>query len=106
MQRNMGNFATCPITQGCLLRFCLQFGNNPGMDGAKEVLSRFTKRSNHVFLPDDLNFLDVPARGVRGHKQVTDAYLAALAKRHGVRLATFDRGLAILLDNVVELIPT
>lgn len=34
--------------------------------------------------------------GVIGHRQVTDAYLVALARHHGGRLATLDRGLAAL----------
>jgi predicted nucleic acid-binding protein len=31
----------------------------------------------------------------RGHRQVTDVYLLGLAKRHGRRLATFDRTIPI-----------
>ena len=39
--------------------------------------------------------------GVLGHRQVTDAYLVALAAEHAERLATFDRGLSALhRDNV------
>jgi hypothetical protein len=52
-----------------------------------------------------LGYTDVPWRGVLGHRQVTDAYLAALARRNGGRLATFDRGLAALHEDVVMLIP-
>ena len=33
---------------------------------------------------------------VVGHRQVTDAYLVSLAKHHGGRVVTFDRGLATL----------
>ena len=36
---------------------------------------------------------------VRGHQQVTDVYLLALARRHGARLLTFDARLR-LLDEV------
>jgi predicted nucleic acid-binding protein len=41
---------------------------------------------------------------VIGHRQVTDAYLVALARHHDGRLATFDRGLAALHDDAVELL--
>lgn len=38
------------------------------------------------------------ARRLVGHQQITDAYLLALAAKHGGRLATFDRGAGILLS--------
>ena len=41
-----------------------------------------------------------------GHRQVTDAYLAAPARKHGGRMATLDRGLAALHLDVADLIPT
>jgi uncharacterized protein len=44
--------------------------------------------------------------GVIGHRQVTDAYLAELARRREARLATFDKGLAALHADVAELVPT
>jgi predicted nucleic acid-binding protein len=43
--------------------------------------------------------------GVIGHRQVTDAYLAQLARQHNARLATFDAGLAALHSDVADLIP-
>lgn len=33
-----------------------------------------------------------------GHRQVTDAHLLALARRRGMRVVTFDAGLAVLAD--------
>jgi uncharacterized protein len=38
--------------------------------------------------------------------QVTDAYLAQLARTHNGRLATFDQGLAQLHSDVAELVAT
>ena len=35
-----------------------------------------------------------------GHRQVTDAYLAALARHHRGKLASFDRGLVALHTDV------
>jgi len=43
--------------------------------------------------------------GVIGHRRVTDAYLAQLARHNGGKLATFDEGLAALHRDVAELIP-
>jgi predicted nucleic acid-binding protein len=37
---------------------------------------------------------------------VTDAYLAAIARRHGFKLATLDRGLAQVHADVAELVAT
>jgi predicted nucleic acid-binding protein len=43
--------------------------------------------------------------GIIGHRQVTDAYLAQLARVRGSRLATFDQAMAKLHDDVVDLVP-
>jgi len=72
---------------------------------AVAVLQRITTRAGHEFWPDDASYVDVDLTGVIGHRQVTDAYLATQARRHGARLATFDRGLAALHRDVVELVP-
>ncbi len=44
--------------------------------------------------------------GVVGHRQVTDAYLAQLARIRNGQLATLDSGLAHLHSDVAVLIPT
>ena len=59
----------------------------------------------HEFWPDDVSYGDVPVRGIVGHRQVTDAYLAQLARAHHAQLATFDQALAMLHTDVVELVP-
>ncbi len=49
-------------------------------------------------------------RALQGHRQVTDAYLVALAGHRKGVLATFDRGLAPLagdrLGSALEIVPT
>jgi toxin-antitoxin system PIN domain toxin len=84
-------FATTPITQGTLLRFLIR--NDLGADAASSVLTALTARPEHEFWPDDLPYDASILRGVLGHRQVTDAYLVALARRRRARLATFDAGL-------------
>lgn len=74
------------------------------IEAAAEVLGGFVAHPRHQFWPDDIPYRDVTWRGVLGHAQVTDAYLAALARRHEARLATFDRGLAALHSDVAVLI--
>jgi uncharacterized protein len=98
-----GNFATCPITQGSLMRLLIREGQPAA--AARAVLSGTTADQRHEFWPDDLSYTDVPSQGIVGHRQVTDAYLAQLARAHGSRLATFDQAMAQLHRDVVELVP-
>jgi uncharacterized protein len=68
------------------------------------LLEGFTQHPRHQFWADDVAYADIDWRGVMGHRQITDAYLAGLARRHGGRLASFDRGLAALHADVVVLV--
>jgi hypothetical protein len=97
-------FATCPITQGTLVRMLLRHGATTSAMAAAEVLAHFSAHPRHRFWPDDLSYADVTWQGVVAHRQVTDAYLAALARTHGGRLATFDRGLSALHADVAVLL--
>ncbi|GAB7143843.1 TA system VapC family ribonuclease toxin [Mycobacterium riyadhense] len=97
-------FATCPITQGSLVRLLVREGQTAAM--ARKIVGSITRDARHEFWPDSLSFVDVELAGVVGHRQVTDAYLAQLARKHGGRLATFDQGLAQLHSDVAELVPT
>ncbi len=97
-------FATCPITQGSLIRLLLREGQPVAT--AKAVLSAASHDPRHEFWSDEFSYTDVPLDGVIGHRQVTDAYLAHLARARGGRLASFDRGLATAHHDIVDLIPT
>ena len=99
-------FATCPITQGALLRVLMRVQAVPGIAAAAQVLAGFVAHPRHRFWPDDLDYSKLTWNGVLGHRQVTDFYLAALVRQHRGRLATFDRGLAALHGDVAELITT
>jgi toxin-antitoxin system PIN domain toxin len=97
-------FATCPITQGSLVRLLVRGGQTAAT--ASEVVSAIACDPRHEFWPDSISFPDVELAGVVGHRQVTDAYLAQLARAHHGRLATFDQGVAQLHSDVAELVPT
>ncbi|OBG79641.1 ribonuclease [Mycobacterium sp. E802] len=97
-------FATCPITQGSLLRFLLRNGYTAS--AARDVVAAVHTADRHEFWPDSLSFVDVRLDGVIGHRQVTDAYLAQLARHLGGQLATLDTGLAHLHRDVALLVPT
>lgn len=93
-------FATCPITQGTLVRMLMRGEAVPSIEAAARVLAGFTAHPRHRFWADDASYSDMVWQGVLGHRQVTDAYLAALARRNRGRLVTFDRGLAALHTDV------
>jgi len=97
-------FATCPITQGSLIRFLVREGQSAA--AARDVISAIEKVNRHEFWPDSVSFADVEVGGVIGHRQVTDAYLAQLARSRRGQLVTLDSGLAHLHNDVAVLVPT
>lgn len=60
------------------------------MADARNLLKDFTCRPNVGFVAADIRCLDSKADS---SAQVTDLYLAELADRHGMKLATFDAGI-------------
>lgn len=100
------HFYSCPTTQGGFLRFATRPIRRDGktfpplltMREAHTALADFSRRSEHEFIPDDLPFVTLPIRSLTGHKQWTDAYLLALARKHHLSLATLDGGIANLDD--------
>jgi uncharacterized protein len=102
--RLAGGFATCPVTQGSLIRLLVREGQTA--EAARFVVRGVAGNPRHEFWPDDVAYPDVPTAGIIGHRQVTDAYLAQLARGRSARLATFDQALAKLHADVAELVPT
>ena len=100
---SMTGFATCPITQGSLMRLLIREGQSA--EAARSVLQEITASPRHEFWPDNASYHDIPVTGIIGHRQVTDAYLAHLARSYSARLITFDQALAKLHADVAELIP-
>lgn len=93
-------WASCPITQNG----CLRIMSTPGYRNAhaiSEVAQRLreaTADPSHAFWSDDLSLLDptlVDTTRVHGARQLTDAYLLALAVQHDGRLVTFDRAIPL-----------
>lgn len=96
-------FATCPTTQGSLMRLLIREGQTA--ESARSVLQEVISNPQHEFWPDNASYHDIPVAGIIGHRQVTDAYLAHLARSYSARLATFDQALAKLHTDVADLIP-
>ena len=56
-----GNFATCPVTQGSLLRLLIREGQSAAT--AQAVLSGASADPRHEFWPDDVEYASVPIAG-------------------------------------------
>ena len=93
-------WASCPLTQnGCIRILSLTSYPNPQPPAAvAQRLAQALAGVHHEFWPDSLSLLE-PRRlaweHVLGSRQVTDAYLLALAVHCGGRLVTFDRGISV-----------
>jgi toxin-antitoxin system PIN domain toxin len=98
-------FATCAITQGTLLRLHMKAATDNSSAAAWTALKLIAAHPMHVWWGTGLNYLDVPHRHLQGGAQVTDAWLAELARQREGRLATMDSGLATLHEDVATLIP-
>jgi uncharacterized protein len=109
-------WATCPMTECGFVRL----SSNPGVIAtavkparAIALLEQMQALPGHVFWPDDLALTSLEPRirrSLRGHREITDAYLLILCRQRGAQLATFDAGIATLarsIDsaNTVQLIP-
>jgi hypothetical protein len=85
-------FAVCPMVEGALVRFLVRAGEGAGV--AQQVLRAVHALSGCEFWPDSLSYAASNLGRVRGHRQVTDAYLVDLAAGHpDATLATLDEGL-------------
>ncbi len=93
-------WASCPLTQNGFARIVSQQSYPKPLSTAEAIglLAEQIDRTDHVFWPDDLSIADQTAfdpRGILGPNQITDAYLLALAVKHGGRLATLDHGVSL-----------
>ena len=95
--RQNRDFATCPLTQLAFLRL----STNPAIGwelylrSARAALADLVSLRGHHFWPDDVEVLEsLPL--ARTPDDLTDGYLAALAKAHQGCLATFDAGISRL----------
>lgn len=90
IERSPKTIALCSITQGAFLRVYLQSQPGATFGQGIEALLQLSRQPEVTFLTDNGDYLDVPARGIRGHRQITDAYLAHLAEKNDLTLATLD----------------
>ena len=93
-------WASCAITQNGFVRIISQprYPSPVSPAEAIDLLDRACEREHHEFWTCDVSVLDaaiVNRSRLHGPRQVTDAYLLALAKAHDGRFVTFDRSLPL-----------
>lgn len=93
-------WASCPITQNGCIRILSQPGY-PNPLPAAQVAARLADAAgtaHHAFWPDRVSLLDTKVfdhARLLGSRQVTDAYLLALAVANHGRFVTFDRSVSL-----------
>jgi uncharacterized protein len=89
-QENAG-LAICPLTELGFLRISTQPSFGAIVAEARKMLRHWKRAQKPKFVPCDLDSLDSdePSTGTR----TTDFYLASLAAKHGMRLATLDESI-------------
>lgn len=95
-----GGWASCAITENGFVRVLAQprYPSPVTPAEAIELLARACAGEDHAFWPCDVSVLDariVDRSRVHGSRQVTDAYLLALAVANDGRFVTFDRSLSL-----------
>lgn len=98
---NIGQgWASCAITQNGFVRIISQpsYPSPVSPGSAIDLLGRATRTSHHEFWSCSVSVLDPAAidpTRVHSSRQVTDAYLLALAAANRGRFVTFDRSVAL-----------
>ncbi|MFP6858097.1 MAG: TA system VapC family ribonuclease toxin, partial [Roseibacillus sp.] len=99
------SIATCPVTEGTLLRMHMTHAKDKSAAAAWSALENCRSLPGHEFWDDNFSYVDISPKFIQGHRQVTDAWLVELTRRRDGKLATLDAALATLHPDVVELIP-
>lgn len=93
-------WASCPLTQnGCVRILSLPaYQNSQAPAAVAERLGQATADASHEFWPDSVSILETGRlewNHVLTSRQITDAYLLALAVARGGCLVTLDRGITV-----------
>ena len=89
----------CPLTEAGFLRVTTNSAFHPGprtLEQAIAILQVLKGRDDYWYCPIDESWVTHTARfasRVRGHQQVSDAYLLGLAMKENCMLVTFDKGI-------------
>lgn len=114
LRRSPEPIATCALTETSLVRLLMNpaVNENPvDVRTALALVDILHQHPLHRFLAVQPAANDpaiaVTLGRISGYRQVTDAYLVALARANGGKLATFDKKLVVAFgDEGIEVIPT
>ena len=102
IDREPRRIATCPVVQNGAIRIMSSPSYSATCRASPEQIAdglrALTEALDHEFWPDEVSLLDeslVDFSRLHGHRQVTDAYLLALAVRRGGVIATFDSAMPL-----------
>ncbi|MCP9804523.1 PIN domain-containing protein [Cyanobium sp. T1G-Tous] len=89
-------WATCPITENGVVRIMTQpaYPNAQPTAQVAERLAEACRDPSHRFWPEPISLLEaglIRWERLLGPRQITDAYLLALAAHHGGRFVSFDQ---------------
>jgi uncharacterized protein len=93
--------ASCPLTENGVFRILSMpsyFLGRLTYPQIRETMQKVCTQVDHQFWPDDLSLRADDAiewSRITGHNQITDAYLLALAVKHGGSFASFDQKIAL-----------
>lgn len=99
-ENSSSGWASCAITQNGFVRIVSQprYPSPVSPTVAIELLAGACAAGHHAYWPCDVSVLDdtiIDRTRIHGPRQVTDAYLLALATHHQGRFVTFDRGVVV-----------
>lgn len=96
-ERERPAFATCPIVENGVVRIIASPGysaqGRQPIAAIGALLAAACAKNDHQFWPDDVSLRDgthIELSRLHGPRQITDAYLLALAVAHGGCFVTFD----------------
>ncbi|MDO3647154.1 TA system VapC family ribonuclease toxin [Nocardia mangyaensis] len=93
-------WASCAITENGFVRILSQpkYPNAVSISEAMDLLGQATSTQHHEFWTCSVSLLDdkmIDRSRLHDHRQLTDAYLLALATAEGGRFVTFDTAISI-----------
>jgi toxin-antitoxin system PIN domain toxin len=93
-------WASCPVTQNGVLRILSQpaYPNHRPVAEVAEGLAEACRHPSHRFWTGGVSLIGsagVNWRQLLGHRQVTDAYLLAVAVAEGGRFVSFDQRISV-----------
>lgn len=101
----LDTIATCPITEGTLLRLHMQHARDKSPAAAWASIAAIHAHPRHRYWPENFSYQEIDPTRLTGHRQITDSWLAELARRKAGRLATLDEALHLLWPESTLLVP-